>query len=263
MDANGRLVVLELHRIVFDKELQVRVEINEDTAHDYYEAMATEEDVDKFPPPTVYFDGCNYWLADGHHRYLAAHRRGFQKMTVRVIDGTHDEAILAAVKLNMNHGLRFNRDDWERIVELIAGKEQWKDLSNRELARLLGCDDKTIRKYRPENSVADASATEKRRGKDGKMYKTRKIRQSGKKKNPESSRLDTSLYDTKAPLSRFSNPEDLAHQLCHLFSANYSLRLIKCIAERQIIMKPRDAKVIKQIIAELENKLKQGLLQEQ
>lgn len=180
MSQQERIIELELGLIVSDKELEVRAEIDQDTIQDYYDAMETEEDLKKFPPVTVYFDGCRYWLADGHHRYWAALRRGYTKMTVRVIDGTHDEAILAAVKLNINHGLRFKNDDWEKIIELVAGKEQWKKLTNRELARELGCHEKTIRNHRPDDSVADQSATEKRIGKDGKMYKARKTKAPGR-----------------------------------------------------------------------------------
>jgi hypothetical protein len=178
---------LETAQIVFDNELQVRYETNEEVAREYYEAMATEEDVKKFPPPTVYFDGCRYWLADGRHRYLAAYRRGYQKMLVKVLEGSHDDAILAAVKLNTQHGLRFNDDDWEKIISLIAGKEQWSDWSNRRLAEELGCCDATIRKYRPTESGACEHAPEKRRGKDGKMYPSK----TNKKQKPKTASVES------------------------------------------------------------------------
>jgi len=174
MSQQERIQDLELDLIVSDDELKVRVEINQETVYDYGEAMATEEDVKKFPPPTVYFDGCRYWLADGHHRYLAAHRRGYQKMPVRIIEGSHDDAILAAVKLNSKNGLRFNDDDWEKIIPLIAGKDQWKDWTNRRLAEELHCGRSTVDRYRPTVSVGPGGATEKRVGKDGKMYKATK-----------------------------------------------------------------------------------------
>ena len=173
MSQEYRMEELELSLIVFDKELQVRVENDQETIHDYYEAMETEEDVKKFPPPTVYFDGCHHWLADGHHRYWAAHRRGYQKMLVRVVNGSHDDAILAAVKLNSKNGLRFKDSDWEKIVPLITSKEQWKDWSNRKLAEELNCSYETIRRHRLDSGDTCVSP-EKRQGKDGKMYKVTK-----------------------------------------------------------------------------------------
>jgi hypothetical protein len=159
-----------LSQIVFDKELQVRVETDQTTVYEYAEAMATEEDVKRFPPPTVYFDGFRYWLADGHHRYWAADRCGYKTMTVKVIDGTHDDALLAAVKLNSKNGLRFNDDDWEKIIPLIAGKDQWKDWSNRRLADELQCSYKTVERHRPKSSGGTDVPPDKRRGKDGKLY---------------------------------------------------------------------------------------------
>ena len=170
MTQQYRMEELELAQIVFDKEVQVRVETDEETAKDYYDAMETEEDMKKFPPLTVYFDGCNYWLADGHHRYWAAFRRGYKKILVKVIDGSHDDAILAAVKLNAQNGLRFNDNDWEKIIPLVTSKKQWSDWSNRKLAEELKCSEITIRRYRQENSGATAVAPGKRRGKDGKLY---------------------------------------------------------------------------------------------
>ena len=169
-----RMEELEIAQIVFDDELQVRIETNQEMVQEYYAAMETEEDVKKFPPPTVYFDGCRHWLADGRHRYLAARGRGFEKMLVKVFDGSHDDAILAAVKLNAQHGLRFSDGDWEKIIPLITSKEQWKNWTNRRLAEELGCSEFAIRKYRPDESVAIENATEKRVGKDGKMYKAKK-----------------------------------------------------------------------------------------
>ncbi len=170
-----RIQELDLSLIVFDDELQVRLETDEATIQDYYEAMETEEDVKKFPPITVYFDGCRYWLSDGRHRYWAMKRRGYLKITVCVIDGSHDDALLAAVRLNTKNGLRFKDGDWEKIIPMIADKEQWKDWTNRRLAEELQCSYQTVRRYRSEDSVGTGVSTEKRRGKDGKMYKAKKI----------------------------------------------------------------------------------------
>lgn len=199
MSQQENKIELELDLIVSDKELEVRAAIDEDTVQDYFDAMETEEDLKKFPAITVYFDGCRHWLADGHHRFLAALRRGYKKMRVEVIDGTHDEAILAAVKLNFKNGLRFNEDDWEKIVKIIAGKEHWKDWSNRKLAAELNCGETTIRRYRPDNSVAPGGAPEKRMGKDGKMYPAKaKSKQPKPETNPDTAPTSPPV-ETEAP----------------------------------------------------------------
>lgn len=170
MSKNERVMKLKLTDIFIDPELKVRVETDEATAKEYYDAMETEDDLKKFPKPTVYFDGCRYMLVDGHHRYLAATWRKHEMMEFIVINGTRDEAILAAVKLNLTNGLRFNEGDWEKIVSVIASKEQWKDWSNRKLAEELKCSEITVRRYRPDPAGATGVAPEKRMGKDGKMY---------------------------------------------------------------------------------------------
>ena len=208
MTQQYRMAELEVAEIVFDDELQVRVETNQETIQEYYEAMETEEDVQKFPPPTVYFDGCRYWLADGRHRYWAAFRRGYQKMLVKVIDGSHDDAILSAVKLNSQHGLRFNDDDWEKIIPLITSKEQWKDWTNRRLAEELKCNEITIRRYRPENSVATGVATEKRVGKDGKMYKAKKDKKP-KADSPEPSTVATTSNEPSTLIETVTSDDPL------------------------------------------------------
>jgi len=198
----GRMEVLELDLIVSDDELKVRVETDQQTVHDYYEAMVTEDDVLKFPPLVVYFDGVYYWLADGHHRYWAIFRRGFKKVLVKVIDGSHDDAVLAAVKLNSKNGLRFNDDDWEKIIPLISQKEQWKNWSNRRLAEELNCSHSTVNKYRPENSVGSGLPTEKRQGKDGKLYPARKKMASKKADTKqEPTRLERSATKAKVDKS--------------------------------------------------------------
>ncbi len=50
---------------------QAGVEINETTVADYAADMASGAG---FPPVVVYFDGTDYWLADGFHRVRAATR---------------------------------------------------------------------------------------------------------------------------------------------------------------------------------------------
>lgn len=203
MKKKPRIVTLNIDQIVCDAELKVRVEIDEATVDDYFNVMETEDDVKKFPKPTVYFDGWRYLLVDGYHRYLAVLRRQYKTMTVEVIDGTKDEAILAAVRLNMNHGLRFKDGDWEKIITMISTKEQWKNWTNRRLAEVLNCGETTIRRYRPEHSVAPGGATEKRQGKDGKMYKTKKDKkpETGATESPQSEETVTEPRSTSAVAS--------------------------------------------------------------
>jgi hypothetical protein len=81
-----------------------------------------------FPPVVVFFDGAEYWLADGFHRILAAKQLGLAEIAADVREGG---------RANVSHGLkRFNRDKrnavgnyaWEegrhfaKVLERQAGK---------------------------------------------------------------------------------------------------------------------------------------------
>jgi len=92
----------------------------------------------------------------------------------RVINGTRDDAILAAIRLNNQNGLRFNEDDWERIILLVAKHQEWKNWSNRKLAEELGCSAMTVQRHR--SSGVTGVTPEKRRGKDGKSYPAKQTR---------------------------------------------------------------------------------------
>jgi len=188
MTQQYRIEVLDFEQITPDKEIQVRAETDPDTVQEYFEAMETEEDMKRFPQMIVYFDGGYYRIADGHHRYWAIKRRGYKKVTVKVFDGSRDDAILAAVKINTQNGLRFNDNDWKKIILLISSKEQWKNWTNRRLAEELKCGKSTVDRHRPEVSVGPGGATEKRQGKDGKMYKAKKNKKpKAKNATPEAS----------------------------------------------------------------------------
>jgi len=134
--------------------------------------METEEGRDKFPPILLYRDEAgNLWLADGFHRTSAALRRKFTSIRAIIRPGTKADAIWEAAKINGRNGLPLADTDYRRAVEIIVAA--WPDRSNVMIAEALGCDEKTVRKYRPK-SESDSSEPEKRTGKDGKSYPARR-----------------------------------------------------------------------------------------
>jgi uncharacterized protein (DUF1015 family) len=54
-----------------DGGAQMRVEMHPTTVHDYADDMLAGA---VFPPVIIYFDGTDYWLADGYHRVEAARK---------------------------------------------------------------------------------------------------------------------------------------------------------------------------------------------
>lgn len=167
----GTISEIPLSEINLDRETQIRVAASEETVQRYFEVMENEAGRDKFPPVLLFQDeDGKFWLADGHHRITAAQRRNFTTIRAIVRPGTKADAIWEAAKANGRNGLQLGRADICRAVEMIL--TVFPDRSNRAIAEVLGCDEKTVRKYRPSASGADLSAPEKRTGKDGKSYPT-------------------------------------------------------------------------------------------
>jgi len=68
---------------------QSRTELNEATVTEYCDALTNGTG---FPPVTVFFDGVEYWLADGFHRLFALKANGASLVEVDVRAGTVEDA---------------------------------------------------------------------------------------------------------------------------------------------------------------------------
>lgn len=111
---------------------QSRVQINETTVSEYAEAINNGA---QFPPVTVFFDGANFWLADGFHRLLAHKRAGKTEiLETREVGGLRD-AILYSVSANANHGLRRTNADKRKAVEMLLNDAEWAQWSDNSIAK--------------------------------------------------------------------------------------------------------------------------------
>ena len=126
---------LNLNNIIIDKGTQSRAQISEDTVSDYAEAMQAG---DTFPPITVYFDGVEYYLADGFHRLHAAKRLHKASIQADVRTGTLRDAILYSLGANRDHGLRRSNADKRKCVQTLLEDFEWGELSVNEMARICG-----------------------------------------------------------------------------------------------------------------------------
>jgi hypothetical protein len=126
---------LNLSAIIIDKGTQSRAQISEDTVIDYAEAMQAG---DTFPPITVYFDGVDYYLADGFHRLHAAKRLHKASIQADVRTGTLRDAILYSLGANRDHGLRRSNADKRKCVQTLLEDFEWGELSVNEMARICG-----------------------------------------------------------------------------------------------------------------------------
>jgi uncharacterized ParB-like nuclease family protein len=126
---------LNLNNIIIDKGTQSRAQISEDTVSDYAEAMQAG---DTFPPITVFFDGVDYYLADGFHRLHAAKRLHKASIQADVRTGTLRDAILYSLGANRDHGLRRSNADKRKCVQTLLEDFEWGELSVNEMARICG-----------------------------------------------------------------------------------------------------------------------------
>jgi hypothetical protein len=80
-----------------------------------------------YPPADIFFDGENYWLADGNHRHAGATRAG-KLLDVTVHHGTLRDAIRFALEANVEHGLKLTNDDKRlKVVTLLSDPEWFKE----------------------------------------------------------------------------------------------------------------------------------------
>ena len=124
---------LNLAAIIIDKGTQSRAAISEETVTDYAEAMSAG---DQFPPVTVFYDGVDYYLADGFHRLHAAKRLGRASIQANVEQGTLRDAILFSLGANNNHGLRRSNADKRKCVRTLLEDFEWGEMSVTEMAHL-------------------------------------------------------------------------------------------------------------------------------
>lgn len=123
---------IELSRIRLDGGTQPRSAIFDETVAEYVDAMERGE---PFPPVVLFFDGSDYWLADGFHRFAAAEqlRRGGLSADVR--QGTQRDAVLFSVGVNADHGRPRTNADKRRAVARLLHDDEWGAWSDREIAR--------------------------------------------------------------------------------------------------------------------------------
>jgi hypothetical protein len=132
-----------------DGGAQMRVEMNPDIINEYAEAMLNGA---VFPPIIVYFDGADYWLADGYHRVEAARKIEHETIAAEIREGTARDAILHGISSNATHGLRRTQADKRRAVERLLTDPEWARWSDRKIAETARVDHKTVGKIRREMS---------------------------------------------------------------------------------------------------------------
>ena len=127
--------MLELDQIRIDGGTQSRVELNQETVAEYAQAFTAGA---TFPPVVAFFDGANYWLADGFHRYFGARDAGESAIDAEIRTGTQRDAVLYSWGANDKHGLPRSNADKRNIVTAILKDEQGRQWSVNKIAKDFG-----------------------------------------------------------------------------------------------------------------------------
>ena len=194
-DRSKSTVRIPLAQIEIGAGTQARTRIDNALAEEYAEAM---RDGAFFPPVIVFSDGKNTYLADGFHRVEAARRCGFLDIDAIVEQGTARDALWYALGANKAHGMRMSRADVRRAIGLAL--QEFLELSNREIARQIGCGDQLVGEVRAElESNCVIRAVEKTVGADGKCRPAKRKARPALEGIPAESPTDVSSASTDTP----------------------------------------------------------------
>lgn len=124
--STGPIEEIRLCEIRLDKT-QSRAAINQEAVQDYADRL---RDGGTMPPMIVYWDGTDYWLADGFHRHAAGGNLGLDTYPCEVRQGTWIDALKESARSNQTHGVRRTAEDKRHAVKILLELDEFKDASN-------------------------------------------------------------------------------------------------------------------------------------
>lgn len=187
---------LPLNEICADQRAQPRESLKTEITETYAAEMASGKE---FPPLVVFHDGETYWLADGFHRRYAAINTGIAELPCEVHRGGLRDAILYSCGANADHGYRRTNEDKRRAVMRLLEDDEWRQWSDREIARQCRVDQSMVSRYRSslmsDISMDDRTFVHHKTGKPTKMktggFKGQKIHHRNSIHVPEGMTAET------------------------------------------------------------------------
>lgn len=143
------ILTVPLENLRINGGTQPRAELNEAAVADYAESIRFAV---ALPPVTVFFDGSEFWLADGFHRYHAHRAAGAMEIEAEVREGTRRDAILFSVGANASHGLRRSNEDKRKAVKTLLADAEWSAWSDNAIAKVCGVSQPFVSGLRPVTS---------------------------------------------------------------------------------------------------------------
>lgn len=144
------MTTLNINTIRIDGGTQSRDIIDQDQINTYAEAM---ERGDKFPEVTVYFNGLEYYLADGFHRYFAIKKLGKTSIAATIVTGTLRDAILYSKGANADNGLNRSNATKRKVVNDMLDDFEWQFWSNAQIAQACRVSAEFVRQIKAERGI--------------------------------------------------------------------------------------------------------------
>lgn len=115
--------------------------------------------------PILYFDGKDYWLADGFHRFHAHKRAGFTDINCEVRIGTKRDAFIYSLGANADHGIpRTNEEKRDSVIAALNDVELFGK-SNEEIANICRVSSMTVGRVKKSLELDRPSAVITKTGK--------------------------------------------------------------------------------------------------
>ena len=128
--------MIQINAIRIDGGTQARVVLDQAVVAEYAEIY--RDSPTTLPPVKVLFDGAQFWLVDGFHRYFAAKQAGLAEISEDREPGTQRDAVLMSLRANTAHGLRRTNADKRKAIQTMLDDPEWSQWPDREIAR--ACD---------------------------------------------------------------------------------------------------------------------------
>jgi len=227
---------LNISAIRIDGGTQSRSRILQDMVDDYAASMA---DGAEFPPVVVFFDGKEYWLADGFHRYHATRKNKRASILANIRNGTVRDAILYSFGANGMHGMQMTNEDKRRVVLEMLDDFEWGQWSDREIARACHVSHPFVAKLR-------GAAPEKVKFKDSSGEVRERVREP--KKEPQVNPPAPVLKETPKQDDSYDNEQ--AETIKYLIGENEKL------TDQLAVKSAPDPKLAEETIAELREEVR-------
>lgn len=199
-------VKLAISKIRTDGGTQPRAALDLAIVEEYGIAM---EDGAEFPPVDAFYDGTNYWLADGFHRCRAACNAHFEEIAATVHQGSQEDAQWYSFSANKANGLRRTNEDKQRAVKAALKHPNGASQSNYQIAAHVGVDEGTVRKWRERLSTEIPQIARRTVTRAGATYQ-QDTRNIGRRTRRPKHQIEPTLPPQPAP-SAASAPEPAPH----------------------------------------------------